>query len=1037
VAIHNEYVFENEICAELKNRGWLHSPNDSGYNRELALFPEDIFAWLEESQPEQFHKIVKTTDNPLNQKKAKGEILKRLAKTLDSSLSSGGGTLNILRKGFKVSPSKFEMVQFRPADGLNPETTKRYAKNRLRVMQQVHYSNKKRPDGVYHNYSIDLVLFLNGLPVATVELKTDHTQSIHDAVAQYKLDREPKGEPLLSFGTRALVHFAMSNYEVQMTTKLAGKDTFFLPFNIGNNGAAGNPSREDTSPTAYMWEEVWEKDAWLNIFGRFMHLEREQEVDPVTGEKKLKETLLFPRFHQWSAVTKLLEATKTAGPGSRYLIQHSAGSGKTNSIAWLAHQLSTLHSNGSKVFDSVIVITDRTVLDDQLQSAIKQIDAKTGVVAAIGGTGAPKSRQLMDALKSNKPIIVVTIQTFPFVLDKLHEAGEKAGKNFAIIADEAHTSQTGTSASKLKAVLTEAEFAELEDEGDVDIEAALLAEMEARAASKNLSFYAFTATPKAKTLEIFGTKNEAGLPEPFHLYTMQQAIEEKFILDVLQNYTPYKVAFKLAHNGQEYDSDAPLVDQAEAVKDLMNWLRLHPTNIQSKVSIVIEHFRSSVMHLLGGKAKAMVVTGSRKEAVRYKLAFDKYIAENKYSDVKALVAFSGDVDDPQSGPKPFNEKNMNPNLKGKSLPEAFKTNDYQVMLVANKYQTGFDQPLLCAMYVDKRLSGVNAVQTLSRLNRVATGKDSTFILDFVNEPEEIRAAFLPYFKTAQLTNVTDKNIVLDLERKLDSAGIFDKDDVLLVSNLIMTTPPGKGNNALTAALGKPRDSFKSQLAKAREVGDNAEIDRLEDFRQTIKTYLKTYGFLSQVYDYADSDLERLYIFLKQLDKLIADSAPASFIDLSEIELVRYQITEQSKLTLILDEEGSLGPVKAGVGHQEKDPTLVLLEEAIAKVNDLVDFSDEGDVSGRIIVEAVNKKLLENKQVVSQARVNTEEQFLGGQDLNDAVVWALIALKTAAESASDQILSSPDKTAEFLKAIGKVFYASVNAPIETSGTPKAG
>jgi type I restriction enzyme R subunit len=322
------------------------------------------------------------------------------------------------------------------------------------------------------------------------------------------------------------------------------------------------------------------------------------------------------------------------------------------------------------------------------------------------------------------------------------------------------------------------------------------------------------------------------------------------------------------------------------------------------------------------------------------------------------------------------------------------------------------------MYVDKRLSGVNAVQTLSRLNRVATGKDSTFILDFVNEPEEIRAAFLPYYKTAQLTEVTDKNVVLDLEQKLNSAGIFDKDDVVLVSNLIVTTRPGKGNNALTAALAKPRDAFKSQIRKARDAGDTAAIDRLEDFRQSVKTYLKIYSFLSQVYDYADSDLERLYIFLKQLDKLIADSAPQSFIDLSEIELVKYQITEQGKQTLILDEEGALGPVKAGVGHQEKDPKLVLLEEAIAKVNELVDFSEEeGGVSGRIIVEAVNKRLMENSRVVDQARVNTQEQFLGGQDLNDAVVWALIALKTAAENASDQILGSPDKTAEFLKAIG--------------------
>lgn len=1026
MAIHNEYVFEKEICAELKSRGWLHSPSDAGYDRELALFPEDVFAWLEESQPDQWRKIVKPGDSENHKTKARNDLLQRLAKTLDTSLSHGGGTLEMLRKGFKASPAKFEMCQFKPADGLNPETLTRYSKNRLRVMQQVHYSIKRRPDGEYHQYSIDLVFFLNGIPVATVELKTDHTQSIHDAVAQYKQDRDPKGEPLLSFGHRALVHFAMSNFEVQMATKLAGLDTYFLPFNMGDSGGAGNPSRNDTSPTAYMWEQIWQKDTWLSILGRFMHLESFKETDSVTGEKKLRETLLFPRFHQWSAVSSLVETSRTQGPGHRYLIQHSAGSGKTNSIAWLAHQLSTLHNDAGKVFDSVIVITDRTVLDDQLQNAIKQIDAKTGVVKAIRGDGVSKSKQLAEALSGNTPIIVVTIQTFPFVLDKLREAGEKLGKNFAIIADEAHSSQTGTTASKLRAVLTDAEFDALDDGGEVDVEATLLAEMEARAASPNLAFYAFTATPKAKTLELFGTNGEDGLPRPFHLYTMQQAIEEGFILDVLQNYTPYKVAFKLAHNGQEYDSDAPLVDQAEAVKELMYWLRLHPTNIEAKVSIIIEHFRSTVSKLLGGKAKAMVVTGSRKEAVRYKLAFDKYVNDKKYRDVKALVAFSGEVVDLDSGPDPFTESKMNPGLKGRSLPEAFKTDDYQVMLVANKFQTGFDQPLLCAMYVDKRLDGVNAVQTLSRLNRVATGKDSTYVLDFVNDPEEIREAFLPYFRTAELTEITDKNIVADLERTLYSAGIFDKDDVVKVSDLVMKTKGNKGNNALTAALSKPRDSFKSQLSKARSDKDGKEVDRLETFRKNVTSFVKAYGFLSQVYDYADTELERLYIFLKQFERLIADTAPESFIDLSEVELLRYRVLEQQRTSLIMDESGEIAPFSALGGREIRDPKMVLLDEVIARINDLVDFSDDSKASGKIVVDSVNQKLLENKTIVAQAKANTEEQFLGSPDLGEAVIRALIGLKKDADDASGQILSSDAKKDEFLKLIGKAIYALINS-----------
>ena len=1026
MAIHNEYVFENEICAELKSSGWLHSKTDSGYDRELALYPEDVFAWLEESQPEQFHKLVKSTDSVAHQNKAKQVLLARLAKSLDAPLSSGGGTLDVLRKGFKASPAKFEMCQFKPADGLNQETLTRYGKNRLRVMQQVHYSNKRRPDGEHHNYSIDLVLFLNGIPVATVELKTDHTQSIHDAVAQYKQDREPKGEPLLSFGHRALVHFAMSNFEVQMTTKLAGMDTYFLPFNLGNNGGAGNPSRDDTSPTAYMWEQIWQKETWLGILGRFMHLEKYQETDAVTGEKKLRETLLFPRFHQWSAVTALIAASNTDGPGHRYLIQHSAGSGKTNSIAWLAHQLSTLHAEGKKVFDAVIVITDRTVLDDQLQSAIKQIDSKTGVVAAITGNGESKSKQLAEALAGNKPIIVVTIQTFPFVMEKLREAGEKLDKNFAIIADEAHSSQTGTTSTKLRAVLSNAELEELNDGGEIDVEATLLAEMEARASAQNLSFYAFTATPKAKTLELFGTMGDDGLPHPFHLYTMQQAIEEKFILDVLQNYTPYKVAFKLAHNGQEYDSDAALVDQAEAVKELMFWLRLHPTNIDSKVSIIVEHFRSTVSKLLGGKAKAMVVTGSRKEAVRYKLAFDKYVSEKNYKDVQALVAFSGEVEDLDSGPKPFTESNMNPGLKRRSLPEAFKTDEYQVMLVANKYQTGFDQPLLCAMYVDKRLSGVNAVQTLSRLNRVATGKDITYVLDFVNDPEEIRQSFIPYFRTAELTEITDRNLILDLERKLLSSGIFDADDVKRVSDLVITTKGNKGNNALTAALGKPRDIFKSELEAARNGKNGPEVDRLETFRKDVSSYVKAYGFLSQIYDYGDSDLERMYIFLKQLERVIAESAPGSFIDLSEVELLRYQVVEQAKTNLILDETGGIKPFTGLGGREPRDPKTVLLNEAIDRVNELVNFSDQSSISGKVVVDSVNAKLLENEKIVSQAKGNTEDQFLGSSDLDDAIVRALIGMKRDADDASSQILGSNEKKDEFMKVIGRAIYALVNA-----------
>ena len=429
--------------------------------------------------------------------------------------------------------------------------------------------------------------------------------------------------------------------------------------------------------------------------------------------------------------------------------------------------------------------------------------------------------------------------------------------------------------------------------------------------------------------------------------------------------------------------------------------------------------------LLGGKAKAMVVTGSRKEAVRYKLAFDKYVKEKKYSDVQALVAFSGDVYDPESGPDAFNESNMNPGLRRRSLPEAFESDDYQVMLVANKFQTGFDQPLLCAMYVDKRLSGVNSVQTLSRLNRVATGKDTTYILDFVNDPEEIRQSFLPYFQTAELTEVVDPNLVGDLESKLNSSGIYDSDDVKRVSDLVLTAQSKKGNNALTAALAKPKDLFRNKMKEARESGNGAEVDKLEDFRKTVDSYVKAYSFLSQVYDYGDTDLERLYIFLSQLARVIAEDAPDSSIDLSQVELLRYQIVEQKKTSLLMDETGEIKPMSGLGSHEPRDPKMVLLNEAIERVNQLVDFSEGSESSGKVIVDAVNEKLRENDIIVAQAKANGEAQFLGSSELEDAVVRALIAVKNDADDASQQILESEEKIAEFKRVVGRAVFAMIN------------
>ncbi len=1013
---YNEYKFEQELCEYLEKSGWFYSRTDAGYERSLALFPEDVFGWLSDTQSDELGKVVKKSDSGSALTKSKKGLLQRLAKSLDAPLSHGGGTLSVLRKGFKDTTAKFDMCQFKPAEQLNAVTLEKYRKVRLRVMRQVHYSTKNQK-------SIDLVLFVNGIPVATIELKTDFTQSVEDAKVQYKQDRSPKGEPLLSFGHRALVHFAVSNSEIYMTTKLEEDATHFLPFNRGDDGRAGNPINPEGSKTAYLWENVLQRDNWLNIIGRFMHLNVEHVVDPVSGEQSKRESLLFPRYHQWESVTQIIGAAKIEGPGHNYLIQHSAGSGKTNSIAWTAHQLSTLHNEaGKKVFDSVIVVTDRTVLDDQLSAAIEEIDHTKGVVASIDSNDGAKSRALFDALKQNKPIIVVTMQTFPFILGEIQGSDAAKGKNFAIIADEAHSSQSGTTANKLKEVLNAQEFSDFNDGGESSIEDLLAAEMANRAETKNISFFAFTATPKAKTMELFGRKGESGLPEPFHVYTMQQAIEEKFILDVLQCYTPYKLAFKLTHNGEDYDSDSREVAQNEALKELMHWVRLHPTNIGAKVSIIIEHFRDNVVWRLDGKAKAMVVTGSRKEAVRYKLAFDKYISDKGYKDINALVAFSGEVDDLESGPNAFSENNMNSNLRGRKIAEAFNTEDFQVMLVANKFQTGFDQPLLVSMYVDKKLSGVTAVQTLSRLNRIAKGKDVTFVLDFVNDPNEILEAFLPYFRDAQLTDIADPNIVHDIATKLDHSGIYDQSEVEVV---VETSLLKKGNNKLSASLAQVKDRFWKKYQAAVDSNDKLEIDRLLDFRKSVDSYTKAYDFLSQLYNYGDTAVEKKAIFLRLLAREIRANSPRESIDLEGVELAKLGFKKHSAVRIDLTgDSGQLKPISAIGRGSARDPLMTTLREAVEQMNAIFDDPDLTSGDGEGIVAYVSAKAREDVNIRKQAQANTLEQFLDSPDLMTVMLSALFASQGNFSSMTKELAEDDEKLGKFVRAIGKVVHAQL-------------
>lgn len=1058
MADYNEQPFESELCAHLEAHGWLYSSSDhepgASYDRERAIIPDDVLGWLADTQPEEFGKAVKagTAQEP----GAREALLDRLCKVLDTPADQGGGTLNVLRRGFKHVSSSLRMCQFRPATGLNPTTLADYAKVRVRVMRQVHFSTKD-------NRSLDLVLFVNGLPVATLELKTDFTQSVAEAIEQYKKARRPKDpgghvQPLLGFGNRALVHFAVSNEEAWMTTHLAGDKTYFLPFNAGDGyGGKGNPPNPRGSATSYLWEKVLERDNWLMILGKFCHVETKQSRDPISGAVTKSTTLLFPRYHQWEAVTAMVSHAREHGAGQSYLIQHSAGSGKTNSIAWTAHRLARLFDeHDHKVFDTVIVVTDRTVLDDQLQVAVRQIDSADtgstsgeGIIATVDEVEArkagSKSSALADALTGGKLIVVVTLQTFPFAMEAIAQSKGLAGKRFAVIADEAHSSQSGTTAGKIREILSDAELADLDDGGEVSAEDQLAALMTARATTPNVSFFAFTATPKAKTLELFGTPDADGIPHPFHTYTMKQAIEEEFILDVLRGYQTYDTAFQIARaavagglaDDSELEPSVPeaaledmLVDKSAATKGLMRWVKLHPTNISQKCAIIVEHFRENVAHLLDGHAKAMVVTDSRKAAVRYKTLIDAYIAKRGYTGIGTLVAFSGSVDDPETGPEPLTETSMNPTKIGSQIATAFAGPEYKVMLVANKFQTGFDQPLLCAMYVDKRLSGVLAVQTLSRLNRTYRApsgerKDVTFVLDFVNDPEEIRKSFEPYYTDARLETTTDPNVVHDISAKLDQAAVFTEAQVDACATAWLNRA---GNNALAAIIKPPRDEFAKRYTDAVKRDDTSEIDALDQFRKDVGTFVRLYDFMSQVVDYADTQLEKRAIFLRLLERYIRPTTVTADIDLSDVVLKKIKHTKGDQLDISLgDGTGLRGVVAAGSGTTP-DPVLVAFQAVIDRLNDLfgAEFS-RAQVEG--FVDTLGAVLLEDEDLVGQARANSRAQFLESPDLGDAVVDAVFANQHSHNAIADYIASGHADAHKVIVEVGAMIHAAVAAQAE--------
>ncbi len=1005
----SETEFQASIVAHLAAHGWEVGTSDR-YDRERALYPDDVLAWLALDDEKNLRKIV-TGDTDT---KGRTRVLDRLAASLGVDEQHGGGTLTVLRKGFDVVGAKrFRMIQRPPADDRNPAMTALYGQNILRVVPELRYSTKK-------DDRLDLAFFVNGVPVATVELKTNFAQSLPAAIAQYKRDRHPQGEPLLTAGRGALVHFALTQDDIAMTTRLVGDATAFLPFNRGNDGGAGNPPNGEKPRTAYFWEDVLDRDAWLQILTKFVYTNHEKQTDPLTGKVTYRSQIRFPRFHQWRAVTALTAAARADGPGHRYLVQHSAGSGKTDSIAWTAHRLASLHTPaGEKVFDSVIVIADRQVLDRQLQDAVDQLVTVTGTFQAITrGSEGSKTTQLATALASGVPIIGVTLQTFPHALKQIREkGGVLAGKRFAVIADEAHSSQTGAAAKAVKDLLYLGETVDVDDEPGADQDA-LVAMASHADDDRRISFFAFTATPKAKTLELFGTPGSDSKPHPFDLYSMKQAIEEGFILDVLRNYTTYDMAARIAKRAAKGTDEAngDEIDVRTGTRALIGMVELHPTNVASKVSEIITHFREVVQPQLGGRAKAMIVTSSRAAAVRYARAFEKLAAERNLP-LRALVAFSGEVPDPDVTALPgvaqkvVTEASLNPSLKGRDLADVFAQPDHHVLIVANKYQTGFDQPLLVAMYVDKQLSGIAAVQTLSRLNRTTLGKTETYVLDFVNDPAIIQAAFQEYYEEARIETASDPDLVLNLVNKLDAIGVFTWAEVNQVwaDWTTLSGAAGAAHNALSAHLDPAVDRFSARWLAA---SDDEERERLIDFRATLSQYVTLYAFFSQVLHFGDPRYEKLSVFADLLARRLRaldDGGSSEVVDVSDVVLTHYKLEKLKQEDIALtagDAEGLRGITEAGMAalrEKERASTSELIEKVNRYLGDL-DAKDEYKVG---LIETLLAEAAEDAGLAEQAKNNTVVDFANSPALRIVLSDAL----WQHENASAEVLAAARRMSE--------------------------
>jgi len=988
--VHTEKAFETVIEDALLQRGYERGDN-AKFDRELVFNPADVLAFLRGTQERAWNELSKI-HGPDTEKK----FLFRLARELDAR-----GMLDCLRNGVVDYGVRFHLCHFAPVSTLNPETAALYAGNRLHVYRQLKYSHR-------HENKVDVVIAVNGLPVVTMELKNQFTgQTATNAKKQYIQDRDPN-DLLFQFKKRALVHFSVDTDEVWMTTRVAGKETVFLPFNQGHEKAAGNPPNPNGHRTAYLWERILVRHSLLDLLGRYLHLERKEVKSK--DRSGWKETLIFPRYHQMRVVQRVALAVPEPGqgPGKNYLVQHSAGSGKSHTIAWLAHRLASLHNAANKlIYDVVVIVTDRLVLDQQLQDIVYQIEHKTGVVEKID----KDSQQLAAALKAGKKIIITTLQKFPFVLDQIESLPQRT---YAVIADEAHSSQTGEAALALKEALGSGPYASAdEEEEENDAEAIARKRAELRGPQPNMSFFAFTATPKPKTLELFGVDGPDGKKVAFDLYSMRQAIEEKFILDVLRNYTTYKSFYRLA----KAIEDDPQIEKRKAIRAIGRFLQLHPVNLAQRTAVMVEHFRSVVKGKIGGKAKGMVVTSSRLHAVRYKQEFDRYLKDNGYTDIKALVAFSGVVVD---GGLVFTEPEMN-GFSERELPRKFEEfREYRLLLVADKYQTGFDQPLLHSMYVDKRLAGVKAVQTLSRLNRVCPGKEDCFVLDFLDQADEIRKAFQEYYEDTMVSEATDPNQLHDLHRKLEESHVYLPEEVENFA-AVFFRPKEDVVFADHAALNRVVDPAVDRFKSLQE-------ERQEEFRGWLGAFVRLYAFLSQIMPFSDVGLEKLYAYSRFLErKLPQRDRGEEYRVGGELVLEYYRLQKISEGAIPLQKGATAdlkGPSEVGTTRKTEED-VETLSAIIKLLNEK--FGTDFTEADALFLQQVEEDLAADQKLVEQAQRNTRENFRFG--FEEVFLDKLIDRMDANEEMFTKLMDDGSFARDVKEYLLRRVYRRLNTPVQ--------